>query len=357
VAGRTRKAFSSTKTSVHREEVYFQCQSMECRESLSFPLPLELYHSSITSHPNVGLPSVFPVAHSYNSPLELLKRISEYFVKDLSRDSDALDAIRGVFELFRLSKKPVYSFCGLPIFSLEAVNHSDKALETIRVLLLVFALCSRSVGKLYRRSFFPSWTWAGWKSGNGDANVDFEVLNLIKSRDSISILESFSLPSNIAIETTGGHGVVLDWKRDFEKILHASRSEDFLGPLKITSWTFSFSLQFRQQWIAIPDLPFASEPVLDLLATSLQQEQNGLQVKDTKVVALLLFHSKYPTQVAKRWHRTTAGLLFLAQRSQSNFERLAYYTAEGIPDLLDVGYQEYVQGRGIFIKYQQVCIV
>jgi hypothetical protein len=127
--------------------------------------------------------------------------------------------------------------------------------------------------------------------------------------------------------------------------------------LKITSWTFSFSLQFRQQWIAIPDLPFASEPVLDLLATSLQQEQNGLQVKDTKVVALLLFHSKYPTQVAKRWHRTTAGLLFLAQRSQSNFERLAYYTAEGIPDLLDVGYQEYVQGRGIFIKYQQVCIV
>lgn len=109
------------------EEVYFQCQSMNCLESIS--TPLGIYHNSI-SHDTISRQPVFPDAVSYESPMELLNRISEYFVRDLTLDSDALEAISGVFDLFRLTKKPVYSMCGLPILNPKSVDDSQKMAGT-----------------------------------------------------------------------------------------------------------------------------------------------------------------------------------------------------------------------------------
>jgi hypothetical protein len=348
------------------EEAYFQCQSMDCLESIS--APMGIYHNSITSHNVVFLRPVFPIAVSYESPIELLKRISEYFVRDLSFDSDALEAISGVFELFRLTKKPVSALCGLPILNPASVYPSQKTPETIRMCPLVLALCWRSDGKLCRRSSFPSWTWAGWKPGSKGAKIDFEVLNMLERRDGISIPGIFSLTPNMVITIQNGDGLPLDWERDFETILYRYAIEDYLGSLQVTGWTFSFSFQVGEHWVTKPDLPFASQSLLSVLGDALQPEHLSLQgKKEIEVTALLLFQSKYKGDATSYRlsggkgtvfpRNCTAGLLFLIRTHQSTFERLSYYTATNLPDLLDVSYQRFAKGLGIDIKYQQVCII
>lgn len=138
------------------DEVYFQCQSMDCLESIS--TTLGIHHNLMSSHDAISRQPVFPDAVSYESPIELLKRISEYFVRDLTLDSDALEAISGVFDLFRLTKKPVYSMCGLPILNPKSVDDSQKLAGTTQLCIFILALCWRSDGNLCRRSVFPSWT-------------------------------------------------------------------------------------------------------------------------------------------------------------------------------------------------------
>jgi hypothetical protein len=340
------------------EEVYFQCQSMDCLESVG--AQLEIYNNSANSRRTGTIRPVFPIAVSYESPIELLERIREYFVRDLSVDSDALEAFSGVFELFRLTKNPVYSLCGLPILNPNSVSH-QKWSETVRMYLLVLALCWRSDGKLCRRVSFPSWTWAGWKPGSKDTKIDFEVLNMLSVGGHITIPRIFSLPPNIVVTIQNDDGVALDWERDFEKILDLYTIEQYLGPLQVTGWTFTFLFMFEEPWRTKPAPLFASSSWWDPLRDCLQPEQLGSRKeKAIEVTALVLFRTEY-NNVAEREgthpRNCTTGLLFLVRIDSSRLERLTYHTATNFPDFFDVNYQKHARGLGIDIKYEQVCIV
>lgn len=66
---------------------------------------------------------------------------------------------------------------------------------------------------------------------------------MLKKGDGISIPETFSLPPNTVITLQNGDGPALDWERDFEKILYRHSTEHYTRSLRVTGWTFTFSLQ------------------------------------------------------------------------------------------------------------------
>lgn len=107
-----------------------------------------------------------------------------------------------------------------------------------------------------------------------------------------------------------------------------------------------------------PDLPFANQELLDLLGNTAKY----LGFNEMEITVLVMFRTMYKPEYTKFSYtkdpalNCTAGLLFLVKTNSSALERLTYATVTDLPDLLDVGYQEYARGLGIEIRYQQVHI-
>lgn len=188
---------------------------------------------------------------------------------------------------------------------------------------------------------------------------------MLQKGDGISIPETFSLPPNMVVTLQNGNGPALDWERDFEKILYRYSTEHYTGSLQVTGWTFTFSLQSRRhflgQFMTKPDLPFVNQVLLNLLGNTAKY----LGFHEMEITVLVLFRIMYkPYKPGARKYDThgiyplncTAGLLFLVKTNSSLLEWLTYATVTDLPDLLDVGYQEYAKGLGIEIRYQQVHI-
>jgi len=151
-------------------QAYFQCQSMHCRESVVIPLEsCKITSTSIFCRP------IFPVKGQKESPLQIYNRINEFLTRDLSFDADVINAMKGIFSLYRNARPlPMLFVCGLPVFGPEPrdstpirgrriVAHPRPSAKQ-RLLHSLFWCAS---GPLKRRPPFPSWTWAGWKPYRG----------------------------------------------------------------------------------------------------------------------------------------------------------------------------------------------
>lgn len=90
---------------------------------------------------------------------ELLKLAEKYCSRELTFDSDSLNAFFGVLRfLERTSLPPTLHLCGLPYVALGSTD--DKAVGMyLTASLCWYHLASSSIR---RRCEFPSWTWAGW---------------------------------------------------------------------------------------------------------------------------------------------------------------------------------------------------
>ncbi|RSM04341.1 hypothetical protein CEP52_006941 [Fusarium oligoseptatum] len=90
---------------------------------------------------------------------ELLKLAEKYCSRELTLDSDSLNAFLGVLQfLERNSLPPTLHLCGLPYVALGSTD--DEAVGMyLTASLCWYHLASSSVR---RRREFPSWTWAGW---------------------------------------------------------------------------------------------------------------------------------------------------------------------------------------------------
>jgi hypothetical protein len=163
-----RLVFTETQT-------YFQCWNMHCCEST--PLDLKAAHTKNLERfkETIHTPSVFPRKGIGKTSNEVEQRIQEYLGRDLSKDSDALNAFLGIFQAFQELENPVYNFWGLPIMderSTTHVHHSPSRASEFDQLYgsLLSSLAwsmdscdSASAHFLTRRFMFPSWTWAAWK--------------------------------------------------------------------------------------------------------------------------------------------------------------------------------------------------
>ncbi|KAI0113658.1 HET-domain-containing protein [Nemania sp. FL0031] len=100
--------------------------------------------------------------------------LKEYSKRQLSYDSDALNAFRGIFHMLNRQSTPVRHCGGVPLLN----NDLDKQVSTSVADLLGFlrGLCWMAPWDVVvRRPDFPSWSWTGWQFPGG--GVDFHQHN------------------------------------------------------------------------------------------------------------------------------------------------------------------------------------
>ncbi|KAF1968722.1 HET-domain-containing protein [Bimuria novae-zelandiae CBS 107.79] len=145
------------------EQVLWECDSMNCLEALD--LPLDAMHTRDRSRFRAHVP---PGSFTNKSPgsvsYDVMRYVSEYYERDLSYPSDAINAMRDIFKTFVASPSKVYHICGVPVLCSvpkTELNSAPNALEQsfLRGLFWHHSEPGR------RRIEFPSWSWAGWEDG------------------------------------------------------------------------------------------------------------------------------------------------------------------------------------------------
>jgi hypothetical protein len=135
---------------------------MHCRESLIIPLD-EMHISSKQRFKADVCPGSFHAKRPGQFPLMFMRNVSEYYSRDLSYPSDALNAMRGILKSFQEqpAKRAVYNISGIPIIPSAAVGFKNEP-PTHPFLTNLFWYHTQPGT---RRSSFPSWSWSGWQGG------------------------------------------------------------------------------------------------------------------------------------------------------------------------------------------------
>ncbi|KAH7130515.1 heterokaryon incompatibility protein-domain-containing protein [Dendryphion nanum] len=145
-------------------EVSYDCSKSLCRETIALPAHIEQRPHGVEQQLHESS-WMFPNAHITLAPdsiIRLFDRLSEYTARQLSRESDVLNAMLGIFQVYGNLKYPIHHLCGVPImpffgfnwWNIEAGISYECFIDGLRWLLLKPAS---------RRSGFPSWSWTGWR--------------------------------------------------------------------------------------------------------------------------------------------------------------------------------------------------
>lgn len=295
-------------------QVYFQCNAMHCVESLSSPLtPLHTSHGAFSTSVNFGV--AFPPSSDQKRPSKFIDRVNAFMARDLSFDSDAIDAIRGILALFENIEHPVYNLCGLPIFS----NPPFKSDHTLRnVDDLAVALSWTSETPLVRRNDFPSWTWVGWKhKSRTDSDVfSFRYLlgqSLDRERKSYERNLTFPILARVEFEKH----IAYEWESNRSQILEKYNTGYYPSSLHIWGWVGNIQLnrysRVHQTWYwKRPQYSWERKRIIDLNGLS------DVESTEYQVTALVL-------AVGERYQPyTRLDLLLLRRHGQSTFHRIGY---------------------------------
>lgn len=91
----------------------------------------------------------------------------EYNKRDLTHDSDAMNAFMGITQAFSLLENPVYSMWGLPFIHQADLHPLTAVSEAKSTFLRSFCwedMLSGRQRSCTRRQDFPSWSWVGWRT-------------------------------------------------------------------------------------------------------------------------------------------------------------------------------------------------
>ena len=147
------------------EQVLFECSTCRQCESMRFEMDNAPNHSTDVFRFRGGHP---------RSWLRLSKHIELYTQREMTNQSDALNALRGLFASFSKEIEPTQQFWGLPIspegyseystVDCRAWGLSGYTSQSLLYTTLAFGLTwhSKSKSRLSRRNGFPSWSWSGW---------------------------------------------------------------------------------------------------------------------------------------------------------------------------------------------------
>jgi hypothetical protein len=130
---------------------------------------LESLSPALTSVRFQSYYQVFPPGMVGNRWEDLYERLSEYYKRQLSFNTDIIDAFRGIINAFnatKFAKQPsplmsVTHFYGVPVFS------SDQGPEVPRMSLLkglLWEVEQQGTPLPAKAHIFPSWTWASAKA-------------------------------------------------------------------------------------------------------------------------------------------------------------------------------------------------
>lgn len=88
-------------------------------------------------------------------PEDIIHFLADFSKRELSYPADAINAMRGIFQMFSKTEYPVYHIEGVPILSATSGRFIPE-----HSFIKGLSWCHSIPGK--RRPEFPSWSWAGW---------------------------------------------------------------------------------------------------------------------------------------------------------------------------------------------------
>lgn len=147
------------------DQLYFECDSMHCYESLcvSFDMLYATHSRHSDEHNNFIKPKLFGFGHQTAGILTYVHCAEEYTMSSLTFDEDSLNAFTGVTRnLEKTRKPPVRNICGVPF--LHPSDVATPSCNYLQMLLAGLAWRHRPTADTAprRRHGFPSWSWAGW---------------------------------------------------------------------------------------------------------------------------------------------------------------------------------------------------
>ncbi|KAH7466711.1 hypothetical protein FOMA001_g15884 [Fusarium oxysporum f. sp. matthiolae] len=147
------------------QQVLYECKSMHCTEALD--LSLDALHTKRRDRFRSHVPpGSFEAKLPGSSPWDVMRYISQYHQRQLSYPADALNAMRGIFQVFEKSTFKVYNLSGVPIIpSFNEGSSRPTVVDTSATESFLMGLMWYNLEGGERRSQFPSWSWVGWKGG------------------------------------------------------------------------------------------------------------------------------------------------------------------------------------------------
>ncbi|KAF2108794.1 ankyrin repeat-containing domain protein [Lophiotrema nucula] len=208
---------SKRKLYFTEEGLYYQCQSMTHTENVILPLHLGSIRRGYPQWPK-STPVLPLISLEQSFSLESFDyRVSEYHNRQLSFDSDALHAFKGVFQHFH-NVSGMRHLWGVPL----------KTLDVPSLVLGLSWHCLNCEGG-ERRYGFPSWSWAGWKKHQCEGFrclsspvIQWSEFVTYWTRPDVKLPAPPAPGIEIAVEVDSGSGLnrnAYDWGQDALKIL------------------------------------------------------------------------------------------------------------------------------------------
>ncbi|RFU75156.1 heterokaryon incompatibility [Trichoderma arundinaceum] len=240
-------------------QIYFQCQTLHCHESLSLPLK----HA-----PGLNFGRVFPSSiEDVLQPTKLKSHIKAYLAKSISHTDDRLDAFRGLLhEYSRREKLPVEHLLGLPLFHPDDFTRHKVVSQTDRLAVALGWMPNRPLPSSAMSSSttsshddllhnpvidpyslidtphpFPSWTWLAWRLNQTTYNYNTPSysfnFNLVD--DTSPLLDGVSAAPGMEISVGFSDGMVLSWEIDGDAI---ARKADKIEMLRLKTFCFDMTV-------------------------------------------------------------------------------------------------------------------
>ncbi|EFY94205.1 Heterokaryon incompatibility [Metarhizium robertsii ARSEF 23] len=251
-------------------QMYFQCRTLHCHESLSLPLRLA---------PSISLGRVFPAGDGCpRQPGQFKDLIKTYMCRDLADNQGRLDALRALLrEYARMGGLAVKHFLGLPLFHPDDFVTSRVVSETDRLAAGLGWICdwTGSVEPSCRRTAsFPSWTWLAWNLREGLTAADSKfAFNLVG--DVSPILHGVSAAPRMEISVGFKDAAVLSWEIDGDAI---SKKSEAIAFLRLETFSFDLAFTVEGAQAKLGDVALASENralVEAMITASLSGQEDG----------------------------------------------------------------------------------
>ncbi|KAH9221761.1 hypothetical protein DL95DRAFT_381540 [Leptodontidium sp. 2 PMI_412] len=224
------------------EQTYFECYGMHCSESVHFPLErmhrkdMQGFKSDFCSTEIVGRypkgGGMFPKRVGTTS-VEIVRRIEEYSMLDLTNPSDILKGMLGVFNAFRRGHLGIDHCLGIPILPSTQRGKSIEGWTPTTGFFL--GLFWDIEGRPEKRIGFPSWSWTGWHG-----HVKWEW-------DSIPTWSDIGIDAGVQLSVELMDGQVLKWE-EFQELDATSNTRPGLSNIiRLAAWTVDILILKRIQ--------------------------------------------------------------------------------------------------------------
>lgn len=198
-------------------QIYFQCQSLHCHESICYPL---------RTKPTLNLGRVFPVNGAGTYSGEFRGQVNDFIPRDFTSFEERLDAFRGILDRYEQMDPPVENVLGLPLYHSMDFKSTPQTAQVTRTDQLAVGLGwkaglttddSRYVYPLYLQEAYPSWTWLAWRLRPDKIDIDpyfqfYEVGDNTPLIDNVTAVPGLELSIGLKDQT------VLSWETDVDYI-------------------------------------------------------------------------------------------------------------------------------------------